>query len=227
MADSLDNHSELDVLGEVFDVTPSDEWRKVRQSIVGRLYAQGKDIDPDSNLLPIINYVFDNYNGFILHRQWQISENNFAWSYLATRQDLKIIHLYRTNLFKQYLSAKLAETTSVWHLPSVEGQCPEWRPITIDIDHCLKIMRQRQIFFNWSRHLFRDNASITVSYESIEDNIHRVLSYCQGFLGVALEQLPVNFRKLTCKHPKDLIANFEDVKKRLSSSEFRYLVSDL
>jgi len=64
------------------------------------------------------------------------------------------------------------------------------------------------------------SALITIRYEEIEADINRVLDYCQGFLGVPLERLPVNHRKLTNKTPQELIANYDEVVTNLRETEF-------
>ena len=185
LADSLSRHSRLAVLGEILDCGPSDYWKQVRRPWVSRLYAGREDIDWQANLVPLVNHVLTQYNGFVLHRQWQIADANPAWAYLAARRGLRVIHLHRENVWRQYVSEQLAKATAVWHLESPEQPRPAWQPITIDLAHCLHTMRERRKFFHWGQALFAEHPAITLRYEEIESNITGVLDYCQGFLGVA------------------------------------------
>jgi hypothetical protein len=81
-------------------------------------------------------------------------------------------------------------------------------------------MRQRMKFFQWTRCLFARHPSITIRYEEVEADIHSILNYCQGFLGVRLERLPVTYSKLTNRTPRELIANFDEVATGLRETEF-------
>ena len=191
LADSLTNHTRLKVLGEVFNVGQYEDWKAWRRSIIQQLYSSTHEIGPSDDFAPILNYIFEHFSGFLLHRQSQIAEGNPSWMYMASLTNIKIIHLYRENLFLQYFSERLAISTEIWHLRcSNEQSRPEWAPITIDVKHCLSTMQERMKSFHLMRYLFARHSNITIRYEEIEADINRVLDYCQGFLEVPLERLP-------------------------------------
>jgi LPS sulfotransferase NodH len=217
---ALDGHSQLSVLGEVLDSGPGCYWQERRRPIVEALYDKPDKFSPDSNLVPLINHLFAHHDGFLVHRQWQIADNNPTWAYLAALSDLKVIHLHRENLFKQYASEQLALATNVWHLEQASQQRPDWRPIAIDVDHCLWTLRQRQRYFAWGRAQFAGHPQLVVRYEDIQQDVQSVLTYCQGFLGVPLERLTVRHRKLVNRPIKELIGNQDKVRARLRGTEY-------
>jgi LPS sulfotransferase NodH len=226
LADSLSRHSRLTVSGEILDFGPSDYWKQRRLPMVARLYADRTDVNPQSNLVPLLNQILTEYNGFVLHRQWQIAESNPAWAYLAARRGLKVIHLHRENVWRQYVSEQLAKASAVWHLERPDQPRPAWQPIAIDLAHCLHTMRERRRFLHWGQALFAERPAVTLRYEDIEADIGGVLSYCQGFLGVPRENLPVTHRKLTNRPPSQLVANFEAIRAALRGTEFEPLTAE-
>jgi hypothetical protein len=226
LADSLSRHSRLAVLGEILDCGPSDYWKQVRRPMVARLYPDREDIDPQADLIPLIDHVLDRYNGFVLHRQWQIAADNPAWNYLAARRELRVIHLYRDNLWRQYVSEQVAKASTVWHLEGLDQPRPDWQPVTVDLRHCLHTMRERRQFFHWGQRLFAGHPAITLRYEDIETEIGRVLDDCQKFLQVPREALPVVHRKLTNRPPSQLVGNFEAIRSGLQGTEFEDLLNE-
>jgi|GEM_PF-3778945 len=222
LADSLDHHSHLSVLGEIFSNQPSPFHETQRQKLWAHLFPGPASIDWNMNFVPLLQEVFDQHDGLLLHRQWQISQDNPTWTYLAGRTELKVIHLHRENVFQQYLSEQLALASGVWWLEP-GTQRPAWKPLAIDVDQCLATMRERRAAYAWSRALFRAHPQIIVRYEDIAADVRRVLTYCQGFLEVPHEELPVNHRKLTNKRPSELVTNLDEVRCRLRGTEFAQL----
>lgn len=227
LADSLSCHSELRVLGEVLNPGPDDYWPAFRRPLVARLYSDLEDISPDSNCVPLLTHLFESYDGLVLHRESQLSKDNPTWEYLASKADLRIIHLYRRNLFRQYLSERIAVTTQIWHRSTSDAATLELPPIRIDPDRCLQIMRRRRAMFDWGQQLFRKLPNVTINYEDIEHDIGGVLAYCQGFLGVPLQTLPVRYRKLSNKPLSQLISNLAEIEACLANTEFTPLLTCL
>ncbi len=226
LADSLSCHAHLRVLGEVLNLGPDDYWPAFRRSLVARLYPNLTDVTPDSDCAPLLADLFENYDGFVLHREFQLNPNNPTWDYLASRADLRIIHLHRRNLFRQFLSEQLALASQIWHVSVSDGTVPDQQPLRLEPDQCLQTMRRRQKAFEWGRHHFRALSSITICYEDINTDIGRVLAYCQGFLGVPWQPLPVHYRKLTNKSLSELISNFDEIRERLAETEFAALLNE-
>lgn len=225
LSEALAAHPQIRMLGEIFDVGPSDYWKKVRRPMVARLYPWESDVTPTSNLVPLLNLLLTEYDGFLLHRQDQIAADNPAWAYLASRTSLKIIHLYRENLFMQFFSERLALLTNVWHLePGMER--PKWPTFRIDPDECFNSMRERWAFFEWSRYLFQDHPAITIRYEDIDRHPSAIFAYCQGFLEVPMKELPVNYRKLFNGSPAEVVSNYEELKARFRGTEFERFLED-
>lgn len=65
-----------------------------------------------------VGFVLQSYHPWGLSLVPEIRQNpNWAdvWTLIAEMQDLKVLHLKRTNLLRRHVSHVLARTTSVWH----------------------------------------------------------------------------------------------------------------
>ncbi len=225
LADSLSCHSDLRVLGEVLNIGPEDYWPAFRRPLVAQVYPCQTDVTPDSDCASLLSHLFESYNGFVLHREFQLSESNPTWDYLASKADLQVIHLYRRNLLRQYLSEQLALASQIWHASTSGGTIPDQQPIRIDPIRCLHTMRRRQKAFEEMRRHFNSRPSIRIDYEDIDEDLGRVLAYCQGFLGVPCQALPVRYRKLTSKPLSQLVSNLDEIRASFAGTEFLSLLS--
>lgn len=219
LAHTLSCHPQLKVLGEILDAGPNDHWPSFRRSILRCLDPQSVDVGPDSDLIPLFEYLFNEYQGFLIHRDGQIAEGNPAWHYLASRADLVVIHLYRENLFRQFLSEQVALKTGIWHC-EVGKPLPPTPAVRVDPADCIRVMVQRKARFEQLRRLFAGLPHVCIRYEDIQADVHRTLAYCQGFLGVEIRTLTVAFRKRTPQPTSELVSNFVELRECLANTEF-------
>jgi len=226
LADALGRHPQVTAVGEILDAGPSDHWRAVRRSLLARLRPRPEDVGPESDLIPLLRLLLGEYDGFMVHRDGQIVEANPAWDYLVSRTDLAVIHLYRENLFRQYLSEHVALATGIWHLEQGDGPAPADPVLWIDPADCLRVMRDRKACFERLRDRFAGHRSVTVRYEDLAANMGAVLAYCQGFLGVDWCPLPVTFRRRTPQPTAALVANLAELRDRFAGTEFAGLLDD-
>src|SRR6185312_1258696 len=217
ICETLNKHPALKVLTELFDNNPDETVLKIRQDIFYNLYNfvtprphLKNTLDQTLNFIPLINKVYEGFNGFKLHRESHVSYNNPTWAYLAARTDIKIIHLYRKNLLLQIISEKLAQQSGVWHLQNKEKR-PEWRKIYFEPVFLNSIFNQRASLVEYYKYMFAQSENLVISYEEIEQNIKSVIKVCLDFLGMPQADLEIPFRKLTTAKPKDILYNYSEL----------------
>ncbi len=218
--DALGRHTRLRMAGEIFDFSPQASWRPKREELA-RSAGAATPIDKYSDVIPLFNCLFANYNGFSLHREGQLAPSNPAWQFLANVNGLHVIHLYRRNTLEQYVSHQLAIRSGVWHQhTAADARRPEWSPFHIDVDKCLTTMRRWRSHFDWSLEQLQNQPHIVLTYEELCDDLEGVLAACQAFLGVPVEALKLGYQKLPPKDLRRLIANFQDLSAAISETEF-------
>ncbi len=220
LSDTLSGHPDLRVLGELLNLGPDDYWPAFRRTLVAEVTPQLRDVTPGYDCSAFLQLVFERYDGFVLHREHQLSDDNPAWQTLAERPDLRIIHLERRNLFRQYLSHQLALSSGIWHVSAQDSRTPERHAIRIDPTACFRTLHRWQEVLVARRELFRGRPGLTVEYEAIQADFSRVIVDCLAFLGVAPRPLPIRYRKLPERPLSELVTNLEEVRARLAETEF-------
>jgi LPS sulfotransferase NodH len=134
--------------------------------------------------------------------------------------DVKIIHLMRTNLLKRLVSHKIANTRNLCHSTrSVE-------PIKVHIDPEVLIAdfhRRQKRYARYKKRFINvyNVPYLEVSYESLvadfDAEIHKVLKFLEidKLLALSSEFVKVNPDSL-----EDIVENYGDVKQTLSNTEF-------
>ena len=218
--DALGRHSQLRMAGEIFDFSKQASWRPKREELAGSAGAT-IPVDKWSDVIPLFDRLFADYNGFSLHREGQLAQSNPAWDFLAHVNGLHVIHLYRRNTLEQYVSHQLAIRSGVWHQQTAsDSRRPEWSPFLIDVAKCLATMRRWRSDFDWSLERLQNQPHIVLTYEELCDDLEGLLAACQAFLGVPVEPLKLGYQKLPPKDLQRLIANFQELITAISETEF-------
>lgn len=220
LADTLSAHPDLRVLGELLNLGPDDYWPSFRRSLVAEVMPERRDVLPTDDCSMLLNLVFERYNGFVLHREYQLSEGNPTWGMLANAPDLRVIHLERRNLFRQYLSHQLALSSGVWHIATQDAEPLDRQAIWIDPTACYRTLHRWREVMAARRELFHERPGLTIEYEAIQANFPRVIADCLAFLGVVVRPLPIRYRKLPEQPLEKLVANLADVRAGLAGTEF-------
>lgn len=213
----LDAHPDLQVEDELlcFNEVSSAYCTQLRHIICAQL---GITVSgPDSNLIPLLEEIFERYNGFKIQitddqiRITGFSDNNVyrnpAWDYLRQK---KIIHI-RRNKLQQYISMAVAEAHNIWH---VHGASPQHAPIRIDIARMLEYISKWIILDQYFMDFFCDSDYLAL--ENIVDDIPAALKRAQEFLGVKVVDLPLLENRSITQKPADIITNWEEVRRTMS-----------
>lgn len=134
--------------------------------------------------------------------------------------DLRIIHLIRSNLLKRLVSHKIANIRDLRH----STRSVETTAVYIDPTILIEDFRRRQDRFARYRKRFADDFKkpfLEVEYESLmadfESEMHRVLEFLEidDFMPLTSELVKVNPNTLA-----DIVENYDEVKQALAGSEF-------
>jgi len=96
---------------------------------------------------------------------------------------VKIIRLFRDDLFAQYVSRELAWKRRRWVLNTWHEPLPHVT-IRIEKQHMLDYVRFRYDIWQWNLREWEGHEAITVKYEDARDNLHAQIKRCSDFLGV-------------------------------------------
>lgn len=162
-------------------------------------------------------------------------EDNPLWSFFEQDQRLKIIHLYRTNVLKKYVSLKLLELTSivanVSHTNKTQIQQYQQKKVRLDPDTILDILTQSQE--NLDQRLDRLRALpqdrvLSIRYENLFESPQSQDFYRQQvfeFLGVPDLTIKSKHTKLTKDNLEDVIENYEEIRQIVKGTTFEHLLT--
>jgi len=133
-----------------------------------------------------------------------------VWDYLAANRDIRILHIRRRNLLKQYYSLEQAHKTDVW--ASSKADVDEQPPLRLEIDACRR-------HFAWVRSLeddctqcFKAHEMRDVFYEDLAADAGREMKGIQDFLGLDHERLSVKMVRQRRQPLSDAIVNYAELK---------------
>jgi LPS sulfotransferase NodH len=214
--EALDSHSSLKVLDEIFCWT-CDDMNNIREYYAQNLQIE-KKIDINFDITPIIEKIFQDYNGFKILRD-QIHKNNPAWKYL--RNNSKQIFLYRKNKVKQFISFTRCYRSKIWHVRHNESKQPEDK-IYVDIEEMALFIENSYKQEKFFKNFFKD--FISISYEDIQNDIHDVLYKIQNFLEIQPENLKINLQKINTKPLSEVVSNYNELKNWCSKTKYNWMI---
>ncbi len=167
---------------------------------------------------------------------YHFNENRDLRDFVLNNKQIKVIHLYRTNILKKHISLQRLSTLSV--VANVDGSDQSTireyrsRKITLSIDNILKTLKRGEEMleerYALMNSLPKDNV-FSVSYESLfasEASQKKYISEIFDFLKVKDFQYQSKHRKLSADSIQDLVENYEELQHSLSGTRYeKYLNS--
>jgi len=152
--------------------------------------------------------------GFILHRnQYATRLQRKSWNYLMTLDDLRVIHLTRSNLLDRYVSEVRLRHNKQWNSGNPR--------LYISPDELLSEFRTIRQQEEYARRWFDGLAAFEINYENhLLNNFETALYSIQDFLGLALEELTPQKEKLNYKPHHELIINYEELRRYFRMTEW-------
>jgi LPS sulfotransferase NodH len=129
---------------------------------------------------------------------------------IIERKDIKVIHLQRQDVFKLFVSLKVAQKSNVW---SVVKKDERKQKVWIDPDEFKAFAEtyvQRQRFFD---NLFQEHLVHKVIYENMVEHSTVELDRIQKFLGVKPRTLLSLLQKQTSNDVTSIVMNYGQISK--------------
>ncbi|PYJ67714.1 MAG: hypothetical protein DME78_00580 [Verrucomicrobia bacterium] len=159
--------------------------------------------------------------GFKLkHDELVLPEYKALRDEIAADLDFRIIHLYRENLLRRFLSHYVVNRVTHTTL-AVEGQCiPEVPPVRLDPLECerdFETTLRRDAEF---RELFARHRSFSLSYEEMVARDPEKMAALLNFLEVSPRELTTTTKRLGNNSLRGAIANFDELSTHFAGSQF-------
>lgn len=144
-------------------------------------------------------------------------------NYLRSRKDIRIIHLRRRNLLKQYVSYLLmGQRREQRWLPNTTVPVPPLR-IRVSPDRALKYFRRMQEFYPRFEQLFADHPILPLVYEDIveaQQLKHDVAFQLCDFLQVPRRLLTSELIKINPERLWEIVTNYDALSSTLRQTKF-------
>lgn len=149
------------------------------------------------------------------HYMWQD-----IWDVMESVEGLRVIHLKRENLLRQYLSTVIAEATSEW-VKKTDQQ------ITVKLDpgETIKYFQQIRDWEHMRDDRLQANARLDISYEQLRNQYNETMAKVQDFLGVNHRKT----RPTTSKQSRglsDSIENYGELATALAGTEWERFLTN-
>lgn len=234
----------IENFGEIFDTTQlqNEQWN--HQYFLYRL----GQIKADPSLsIPLENNAEKLFNGYVeflaklagnmpfflmdikyqsLHHMDTVWQEPLARNHvfkLIEKNDYKVIHMVRHNLFEFFVSHQLALKTGKYHL--LPGENDEAGTIEVDVDYMLRDMKRlerEQVLVR--RFIWPIRNKIEIAYENMRYNPNSMPPHLRvklsEFLGYDLPSTQQAYFRKIIKDPFDVISNKQAVRECLLGSRF-------
>lgn len=221
----LNSHRDIFVGGEIFNPNPRHVVENVNipQSLIDI-----KDTDPETYLNHYYRHCTERSVGFIGFRMFYGHGENgkgTVWDIIKNIPHLKIIHLQRRNLLKQFLSLKLAEKTSRW-LRKETDQPVDYEPISLDPIECKRFFRRQQRKRDHVILFFRNIKIMDCFYEDLAESPDAETGKVLKFLGLKPVALSCDLAKLNTKRLSETIGNYHQLKNQFKETDWETYFED-
>ncbi len=217
----LNSHSQIMVLGEIFQNQESIGWAYPGYLNSKRVFSM--------YLNNPINFVEKKvYKKFprqiaavgfkIFYYHAQNGKQQQVWDYLRDQKTIKVIHIKRRNILRTHLSRKLAALTDTW--VNTDDSRRSRQVLDLDYDECLKDFVQTRAWERSYDALFSDHAVVEVYYEDLASNYAALMLDVQKYLGVVPEVVAPQTYKQASRLLSEVITNYDELKARFSGSDW-------
>jgi len=214
-------HPRIHAYGEVFHNDPAK-----RVVVNGRSFSVGED---GGKFCHETIYRLPNekdketlgFKIFFFHARQSEQEYN-AWRYLVEDRCIRVLMLFRNNLFDSFVSVKRSMQSDVWFLK--QGERPpaiHLSPLTIDPEECKRYMDHTVAEIQWAREQFKHHSLIQLNYEDLQQDLIGSLNMVFGFLEEDRTPIALTFQKVNTVPHAEGIVNYQDLVRDFRFSIFR------
>lgn len=144
---------------------------------------------------------------------------------LKRDRQVRVIHLIRGNGIKRFMSEQAIRFTGVHEVPA-DCTPPAIDPIAVHVPDLLASLAVIERESGAVRELFREHPLMEVTYEDLVGQPDHALARVQEFLGVPVERLAVNVRKVLPDDLRAVIANLDEVIEALRGTPFEHMLAE-
>ncbi len=162
------------------------------------------------------------YVGFKLFYFHAAGEDKWVWDRLKRDRSVTIIHLTRDNILRSLISKKIGLKTKRWteNVHNKDVVPLEDKKIHLDANECRNYFVEMTAYQERTNKIFVNHSLVHVSYEELAGNTRGVINNLYSRLGVKPYQKDSQLKKQNPESIKELVLNFEDLKKELKGSRW-------
>lgn len=145
---------------------------------------------------------------------------------IALSPDIKIIHLHRRNLLREYVSLKIAEKTNKWseinHKNSLSVNEKQIKP---DITEMFRYFSLATEGLQHFRQLFKGTTHFELTYEELSEKPQEAMLRVQNFLQVTPAPTFSLLQRQNPEPPEALIINYHSISKALQGTPYEIFLA--
>lgn len=225
----LSSHPKVFCAGETF-LQPQrviDELRDIQAPVeklgqLGKSLKGGKSVaalETFYSMAPCVNAEALGFRLFYDHLGYV--RNQAVMRYLRAN-DVKIVHLQRENLLRQFLSLTMAEEAGIW----VSSKKVPSKTVHLDARKCRRYLqravRTRNAFSRKLRHL----TVLGLTYEQLSEDYQKSMEEIWQFLGVESAPVSSTLKKLNNAPLHEAIQNYSELKRSLAETPWNKFFDD-
>jgi LPS sulfotransferase NodH len=222
----LNSHPDICCHGEVFSMPLIRGFVGLRQGEKSPVLHKMQHLRKSDPLGYLREYVF--YPGpfkaigaKILYDDLLAPEWKVVFDAILADRDLRIVHLFRENRLKRFLSHYITRVTNVHVVTDLKDR-PPVEPIWVSPKDCVHDIEQVEQLENQFRDFFHEHPVFEITYEQIVGN--RKLDELQRFLGLGPATLRTKTVKLNSDKLQDLLKNYGELEQAFRGTKCeRYL----
>ena len=216
LINSLKMHPQIQVYGEIFRGGVDNS---VKDSVIGSAdnYLDNRIFKYYDKSIRAVGFKI-----FYQHPVWDQSGN--VWTYLQKLDDLKVIHLKRTNILRTLVSRKIASRTDVWKEENASGKSDTSnRKVSLSKEECEEFFEKTRSWEIEGDTRFSNNALLQISYEDLSNDYQNQMQRVQIFLDVTPIELQPQTQRQNPESLSELIINYDELKKKFAGSPWQDL----
>jgi LPS sulfotransferase NodH len=148
-----------------------------------------------------------------------------VWEYLERQPEIVILHLVRANIFRQYLSLRIAFQTGVWSSPVGSG-APAAEPICLDIGECVRHFDYVRQSEQACRQRFARHRLLEIRYEDLVADLERETIRLQEFLGLPRQPARPTRRRQQLRPLSAMITNYGELERAFAGTPWAVFLDD-
>jgi len=154
----------------------------------------------------------------LFYYQARVPPQSFVWDYLVKQSEVRILHIKRRNVLRQYVSLQLAHKTNIWS--SIHPLIQDYQCIQLDVAACRN-------HFAWVRRteedcetMFKNHEVRSVYYEDLARDSNQEMEAVQRFLGLRYETLSARTVRQQTRPLSQVISNYAELREACIGTEW-------